>query len=157
MAIRLRSENDHRETLILAVSAWWGILELALDHGWSPMGAVLPGLWHAEVRMDSYYPGDALDWWSNGGESHSRLVLLEDALNLADALEQAFRNYEPKRVSASFFLFEPDDAELRLRPGIGALLAVIDFCRQGAFWVERYHRQLQALDNAHRRMPDALE
>ena len=141
MAIRLRNEKDPQRLLNLAVSAWWGILELALDYNWNPMGAALPGQWHLEVHMDSYYPSGALDWWGSGHDGQSRLVLLEDALNLADALEHAFRQYEPARLPASYFLFEPDDPALRWRPGIGALLAVIDFCRSGAFWVQRYQRQ----------------
>jgi hypothetical protein len=67
-------------------------------------------------------------------------VLFEDALNLADALEQAFLDYEPVRVPASYYLFEPEDPALRRRPGIGAMAALIDFCRQGSFWLES-HRQ----------------
>ena len=67
-------------------------------------------------------------------------MILEDALNMADALEQAFHEYEPRRVPAWFYLFEPEEDELRLQPSIGALMAVIDFCQEGAFWVEKYRR-----------------
>jgi len=138
VAIRLCNEKDPRQMLHLALSAWWGILELALDYDWQPLGAAIPGRIHAEVYIESYYPGIALEGWEYAHNGHSRLVLLEDALNLADALEQAFRQYEPVRLPASFFLFEPEDPALHWRPGIGALLAVVDFCRSGAFWVQRY-------------------
>ena len=148
MAIRLCNEKDPRQKLHLALSAWWGILELALDYDWYPLGAALPGSIHTEVHMDSYYPSSALEEWEYAHNGHSRLVLLEDALNLADALEQAFCQYEPMRLPASYFLFEPEDSALRLRPGIGALLAVIDFCRSGAFWVQRYSVLNHGLDPA---------
>jgi hypothetical protein len=137
VAVRLSNEKDPRHALSLALSAWWGILELALAYDWRPLGAALPGHVHVEVHMESYYPGSALEGWEAAHNGHSRLVLLEDALNLADALEQAFRQYEHPRLPASYFLFEPDDPNLCLRPGVGALLAVIDFCRSGAFWVQR--------------------
>jgi hypothetical protein len=134
--------------LNLALSAWWGILELALDYDWHPLGAAVPGIIHGEVHMESYYPDHALEGWESAHNGHSRLVLLEDALNLADALEQAFRQYEHVRLPASYFLFEPADSALRLRPGIGALLAVIDFCRSGAFWVQRHPVLFTGLDPA---------
>ena len=136
VAVRMQNEKFPHESLSLASSAWLGIVELALDYGWNPMGAVLPGAWSAEISLDSYFPLD-----QNGSGENTRLVLLEDALNLADALEQAFKEYEPLRVKASYFLFEPDDPLLRRRPSIGALLAVIDFCYLGAFWIEPYTRQ----------------
>lgn len=65
-----------------------------------------------------------------------RLVLLEDALNLVDALDRAYLAYEPVKVPASYFLFEPDDPALTLRPSLGALAAAIEVCRQGSFSVE---------------------
>jgi hypothetical protein len=68
----------------------------------------------------------------------SQLVLLEDALNLADALDQAFLEYEPLRLPASYFLF--DNGWVNGRPSIGAILEVINFCRSGAFLVENGSR-----------------
>jgi hypothetical protein len=138
VTIRMRNERQPEKTLNLAHYAWSELLELALDYGWNPMGAVVPGRWHLESSMESYYPGSD----SNGSGSDrsggdlQKQVLFEDALNLADALEQAFLDYEPVRVPASYYVFEPEDPMLRRRPGIGAMAALIDFCRQGSFWLE---------------------
>jgi hypothetical protein len=120
----LRSQRDPSRVLHLTLQAWYGILDLADLYGWSPFRAFWVGNWQ-----------DIEDPLEDG-----RLVILEDALNLADALEQAFYEYESQRVPASYYLFEPDDEYLRNRPSIGAITAVIDFCRQGAFWVEPYRR-----------------
>ena len=150
MVIRMRNERHPELTLNLALYAWSEVLELALDYGWNPMGAVIPGHWHQEMSIDSYIPGIynpgksnleyIIDQIESAITGHNKQVLFEDALNLADALEQAFLEYEPRRVPASYFLFEPEDPALRLRPGIGAVNAVIDFCRQGSFWLEPYRQ-----------------
>ncbi len=146
MTIRMRNEQQPDMTLNLASYAWSEVLELALDYGWNPMGAVLPGRWHLESSMDSYYPGnsDPGMFADQHGNGYHKQVLFEDALNLADALEQAFLDYEPLLVPASYYYFEPEEPALRRRPGIGALAAVIDFCRRGSFWLEP-HRQHQGL------------
>lgn len=167
MAVRLRNQKHTHKTLGLSTPAWWELLRLALDHGWQPMGGVLPELpasvfhpaglslldgehpeadqpwsrWegrftarHPEVLLETYLPIEpALAEWPADGQ---RLVLLEDALNLVDALDRAYQAYEPQRVPASYFLFEPDDLRLRLRPSLGALAAAIDVCRQGSFSIE---------------------
>ena len=150
MVIRMRNERHPKMTLNLALYAWSEVLELALDYGWNPMGAVIPGHWYQEMSIDSYYPRigiprtlspeNIIDQIESAANGRNKQVLFEDALNLADALEQAFLEYEPRRVPASYFLFEPEDPALRLRPGIGAVNAVIDFCRQGSFWLEPYRQ-----------------
>lgn len=136
----MRNESKPDKTLSLTATAWSGILELALVYGWNPLGAALPGSFHEEISIESYYPVAYWDHSDGGNHRPPRLVLLEDALNLADALEQAFLEYEPVRVPASYYVFEPEDQELRMRPSIGAISAVIDFCRLGSFWVEQYQR-----------------
>ncbi len=141
MAICMQNEKSPHKSLCLATPAWLGILELALDYGWNPMGAGLQGAWHAEVSLDSYFPSGGNGRQGNGSAEQGQLVLLDDALNLADALDRAFKEYEPQRVKASYFLFEPDDPYLRRRPSIGALLAVIDLCYLGAFWIKPHTRQ----------------
>jgi hypothetical protein len=138
----MRNDRRPEKTLSLAHYAWSELLELALDYGWNPMGAVVPGRWQLESSMDSYFPGNhnpeiLADHGENGAHKQ---VLFEDALNLADALEQAFLDHEPVRVPASYYLFEPEDPALRRQPGIGAMAAVIDFCREGSFWLETYHQ-----------------
>lgn len=105
------------------------------------MGTVMPGQWDAlEIAMSGYYLDSPYRWNGHAVAEETRLVLIEDALNLADALDDAFMEYEHIRVPASFYLFEPSDPKFTLRPSIGAIAAVIDFCRSGAFWIERYQR-----------------
>ena len=145
MALKLRNEKDPHQTLSLTDETWYGILDLAEDHGWNPLGAVLPGQlpghwFDLDYSLDGYYLG-LQEHWDEQEDPDSRLVVLEDTLNLADALERAFMEYEPAFVPASFFYFAPLDPSLEAQPSIGAISAVIDFCRQGAFWIECYERR----------------
>lgn len=136
MAYHLR--NDHNPNLSLSVSGqtWEALLDLAEEHDWNPLGTVLP-----ERQLWAAYAGEPDDEMLCQGSytpDHSRLVVLEDALNLGEALERAFLAYEPQRVHsypelALIGVAEP--AGLR-RPSIGAIAATADFCRQGAFWIE---------------------
>jgi len=135
----LRNQRNPIRILNLTQTAWYGLLDLADLYGWNPLGAYLPGGWQdLDIPWDGYdsppTPTGLVERFEGGG----RLVILEDALNLADALEQAFYEYEPLRVPASYYLFEPDNEYLRNRPSIGAISAVIEFCRLGAFWLESY-------------------
>lgn len=93
----------------------------------------------AEAVLETYLPFQPES--QSGPAASKRLVLFEDALNLVDALDRAYQAYEPVKVPASYFLFEPDDPALRLRPSLGALAAAIEICRQGSFSIEpwRYH------------------
>ncbi|NLG72784.1 MAG: hypothetical protein GX495_12190 [Chloroflexi bacterium] len=142
MALRLRNLNNPRKTISISSSAWFSLLELAEEYGWNPMGTVSP-----EWCLDSSSV-------SNGGEQYApldrggsslrekdvRAVTLEDALNLADALEQAFLDYEPEPDPG--FLDLPGFSRFRRYfpplPGIGAIVAVCEFCRMGAFTIERH-------------------
>ncbi len=169
----MQNQQHPQQMLGLAEWAWWGILNLAFDHGWTPMGAVWPEgrydalddfgwqeedvpadewmdeLTHAilhpgwvdELLLSSYLPGEQQGDHGAVQLEARRLVLMEDAFNLADALERAFLAYEPLRVPASYYLFESDDLALRLRPSLGALGAALDLCRQGAFMIEPFQRR----------------
>lgn len=144
MVVRLRNLNNPRYSLSLTFPAWYSILDLAEAYGWSPMDRVLPGAWLSETwdavesRPAVYAPAGTLHGkpLGVGQEGGGPLVQVENALRLAEALERAFLDYEPRRVSSTYYLFEPDDAFSSYRPSIGAILETIEFCRQGAFWVD---------------------
>jgi hypothetical protein len=139
MIVRLRNQKHPERVLLLASHAWQALLELAEQYGWNSLG-VLEG-WDALAAQEQ---GSSLafsaDWLPGELVEAGALSILEDALNLADALERAFLEEEPQRVPASYYLFEPDDPTLRNRPGIGTLLALVAFCREGAFALERVDR-----------------
>jgi hypothetical protein len=138
---RLKNEKDPNNAIHLTSETWYSILDLAEEYGWNPMGAVLPGQFHEyEYSSAGSYLGVSLNLYWNGGSDEGRLVVFEDALNMADALDQAFMEYEPLRVPASYFIFEPYDQTVPVRPSLGALSAVIEICRTGAFWIEPYNR-----------------
>ena len=141
MVYQLRNDKYPDNSIHLTQETWYGILDLAEEYGWNPMGAVLPGQFsNYELTSAGYYLGTPLNLYWNGGSDDGRLVIIEDALNLADALDRAFMEYEPVRVPASYFVFEPLDQAFPQRPSIGALSAVIEICRSGAFWIEPFNR-----------------
>ncbi|MCU0489541.1 MAG: hypothetical protein MUE67_11400 [Anaerolineales bacterium] len=142
MAVTLRNQRQPSRILNLTHTAWFGILELADLYGWTPIGSLVFDDWQdLEIPLDGYdYELSAFGSPDEPADL-GRLVILEDALNLADALDQAFFEYEPLRVPPSYYLFEPASELLRNRPSIGAIAEVIEFCRLGAFWVEPYRRQ----------------
>lgn len=93
-----------------------------------------------EALLETYLP---LQLASESNPAASkRLVLFEDALNLVEALDRAYQAYEPVKVPASYFLFEPEEPALRLRPSLGALAAAIEICRQGSFSIEPWRYRL---------------
>ncbi len=122
--------------------AWFAILDLAEEYGWNPMGSVRPGGWmDPGLSADGYLVDDPEDWDTsyNTRADEPRLVLLEDALNLADALERAFLEYEPEpEVVCEVFAPAVRSAPLDWsRPSIGTITSVMDFCRMGACLIER--------------------
>jgi len=137
MGYRLRNHNDPKIALRVNSRTWHALLDLAEEFGWNPLGTVLPewtlfsgngnGREEVDLWQGSYTPDE------------ERLVVLEDALNLADALRQAFLEYEPEWVHsyAQLSLLGADEPHGGQRPAIGAIAAAGDFCQQGAFWVER--------------------
>jgi hypothetical protein len=139
VSYHLHSENNSELTLSLNTHTWYQVLELAEAYAWNPIGTVLPewlpGLWEDDgngSHFDEHLPGSYTP-------DTGRLVLLEDALNLADALERAFLAYEPNPALSGrgIFYTEWDDLSVRNRPAIGVLLILVEFCRLGAFWVRR--------------------
>ena len=139
MSIRLSIQNEKLHTLRMTDGAWFDILDLAEQYGWNPMGAVDPN-W-AQLSA-GFFGGDGYSWEDPAAASYtsgaSSLVLFEDALNLADALEQAFIEYDPSPSSQYLPGYTNDWGEYNdgLRAGIGVLLALTDFCRHGAFHVD---------------------
>lgn len=141
MIFTLRNQRDTTRILNLTRTAWYGLLDLADLYGWNPLGVSKSNGWQdLDIPWDGYDNEVTLTGLPENPLGNGRLVILEDALNLADALEQAFYEYEPLKVPASYYLFEPENEYLRNRPSIGAISAVIEFCRLGAFWLETFRR-----------------
>lgn len=142
MIIRLRSLQYPLISLSMTQFAWYELLELAEVYGWNPPGGAWPGLDSAQdldadiYRSGSHSPVGRLTWDADLALDACSVVTREDAFSLREALDQAFLEAEPQRVPASYYLFEPDDAHLRWRPGVGVLTALTDFCRLGSFTVD---------------------
>jgi len=135
----LSNNKNPGQALRMINGAWFDILGLAVDYGWNPMGTVrnpwLPGV---PIEQDWFNPED-LDLWSGSYVSEVvSLVLLDDALNLADALERAFIEYhpQPSRRYLPGYFNGSGERDGGLRAGVGVILALADFCRDGAFWIE---------------------
>jgi hypothetical protein len=149
LTVRLRNTSNPQQVLNLTHQTWFSLLDLAEAYGWRPFGLMnLPDgdAWNPPGQPPGYdptgmrfgYPGQQDGY--EGDEDDSPLVALEDAWGLAEALEEAFLDYEPLHVPASFFLFAPEDSPLELRPSIGTIMETARFCRLGAFTIEPYTR-----------------
>lgn len=134
MSFRLRNQKIPRLTLTLSAQAWFGVLELAQAYDWNSMGTLSPA-----SDLTQAIPGEEDPWAWDYTPEGSRLVLLEDALNLADALQRAYHDEEPGEAWYSAGLFmqtlaaPPDE----FQPAVGVIQEMIEFCRQGAFLIER--------------------
>lgn len=142
MSYRLINEKDSTIMLGLSAWAWHSILDLAEDFGWNPLGTVLPE-WSYRMELAGPRNGKhARNGWNGDYTTEDgRMVVLDDALNLADALERAFLHHEPQHIADYNDIFLGGLArptEYQLRPGIGAITALVDFCRLGPFWIERF-------------------
>jgi len=136
MGFRLHNLQNPHKTLRLSRRTWFGLLELAEAHGWNPLGTVSQeyplgesNSFHSSIEM-------LPDW--DGSYWEERQVLLDDALNLMDALQEAFETYEPVRLPSLYalgWLSEFDEIE-RTHPSLGALERTIAFCQGGAFRIE---------------------
>lgn len=139
MRICLSIQNEKLHTLRMTVGAWFDMLALAEQYGWNPMGTVPPN-W--AMHSAGFFGDDGHSWEESGAGSYtseaSSLVLFEDALNLADALEQAFIEYDPHPSSQYLPGYSNDWGENYdgLRAGIGVVLELTEFCRHGAFRVD---------------------
>jgi hypothetical protein len=140
LSLKLRNEANPGKTLSMSNETWFSILELAEVHGWNPLGTFTPQWWLQMEPVQSGYDPD--EWEGNLDEEvefDRKLVVLEDALNLAEALELAFLEYEPYRVRVFAQVPMANLAERvnGTRPSIGVISAVIDICRQGPFFIEK--------------------
>jgi hypothetical protein len=117
---------------------WYDLLETALENGWNPLGVARPDWWMLPGEDLFGEPGE-LPGDGYTGEKHG-LVLFEDALNLADALERAIADYEPEwtrfqewgGVALSGVTLSIEKAI----PSLGAMGCLVDFCRMGAFHIQ---------------------
>jgi hypothetical protein len=140
---RLVNQEDPNQTIGLVNQTWYGILEVAQKYGWIPMGTSLSGeyfdVYPLEEILNGVYDSPS-PWRGSYASEEPRLVSMDDALNLADALDRAFLAYDP-RVHA--LKHEADrigqfERPLRGWPSIGAMVLVVEFCRNGAFWIEKF-------------------
>jgi hypothetical protein len=136
---QLRNQNNIERTFKINQATWYGLLDLAEEHGWNPMGTILLEPLY-EIENSSWSEFKNLDQWDGDYWTHDgRLVLFEDALNLADALESAFLNYQPTFQTSiyDFFPTSNNHSPKNLHPSIGAIRILIDFCQLGAFYIEK--------------------
>ena len=139
MAYRLKNHLDPNQMLGLTHNTWLDIVSLAKEYGWTPYGVIMPGQFQ-EHESSGTYLGVRLQVLEEEFISDSRLVVLEDALNLADALDRAFQEYEPIRLPADYFYFTRAQLERLLPPSVGAIMSVLELSRLGAFWIEPFRR-----------------
>jgi hypothetical protein len=135
VAYRLVNQRDGNRNIKINSQTWYGILELAEDYGWSPLGTVLP----ERYGLAGFYRGDPDQWYGDYWSEGSRLVLIEDALNLADALNEAYLDYEPIHAPTLHSYFDGNGFAFldRPQPSMGAITLVVDLCQQGAFFIEK--------------------
>jgi hypothetical protein len=139
VSYRLVNQKNPSKRLSLSTYAWYISLESAENSGWNPMGAVPELTDESEtMSLEKYWFIQELDTQAYfDGESST--VLLEDALNLADALDRVFLTFEPERVDwwyTEYYngLFNPAP---KSHPSIGTIKTLANFCRQGAFRIMR--------------------
>jgi hypothetical protein len=134
VSYQLVNQADPDQTVQMNNWTWFGILELAENYGWNPKGTVTPG----KLELAGFYPGDGSRWHGEYWGNEARLVLIEDALNLADALEEAFIKYEPVRLPSlhPFHLAGGNGDGHGRTPAVGVIQIMIRFCQSGAFLIE---------------------
>ncbi len=142
MSYSFTNQKKPARTLALTHATWTGVLHLAETFGWRSFSPVFPGegLLHSAWLAGSYL-GIPLISSEEDAEAARTLMLAEDALGLADAIEQAYESFEPVRLPLAYFLFADEVLERRLQPGLGVMAELIDFCRLGAFWIDPYQQK----------------
>jgi hypothetical protein len=138
LVIRLRNERDPLKVVCMTGWTWFSILDLAEQHGWRPYGAAdAEWLWSSPNTPGPREGQDLLT--GSYAYTSGSLVLLDDALNLADALDKAFLAYEPERMRSytDLTLFGVFGPALVGKPGIGVILETAEFCQWGAFRIEQ--------------------
>ncbi len=130
MSFRLVNQRCPSKTLAVNKVTWYGLLETALENGWNPLGAAQPEWW-LELGEPDELSGDGYVGERQG------LILFEDALNLADALERAIAAYEPEWTPyqewGGVTLAGVALPAKKAIPSLGAMCCLVDFCRMGAF------------------------
>ncbi len=144
MIYRLQNQKYPDKTLSLTANTWHKILDLAEKFGWSPVVRGQSDHWEALLPVAGTINGRPLLVYDEAQESKLTLIIIEDALNLADCLEDAFIDLEPVRLPSRYFYFKDWGIENDLAPSIGAIQSVIDFARIGAFHIEAYRRLNQS-------------
>ena len=118
--------------------AWYGILDIAEEQGWNPLGTVHPEWWLFPGRSGT---GSGLEFREMLAGSYIgeeiRLVLIEDVLNLADAPARSSQEYEPEWTRFEAAAEDALAGQSRSKPSLGAILLVEEFCRLGAFSIEK--------------------
>ena len=134
MSYRLTNQGDPELRIRMNNWTWFGVLELAEKYGWNPRGTVTP----ERLELAGFHPGNGRSWFGSYWGSEVRLVLLEDALNLADALDDAFIKYEPRRLLSlhPFHLGSANGDQNGHMPAVGVIQLMIEFCQEGAFTIE---------------------
>jgi hypothetical protein len=133
VSYRLICQNDPDQKIQINSWTWFGILELAMKFGWNPRGTVTP----ENLEMAGIYSSLTVPWQGSYWGRETRLVLFEDALNLADALDEAFIKVEPRRLpSLHPFHLNAGNGDLgNPVPAIGVIQMMIGLCQQGAFLI----------------------
>jgi hypothetical protein len=126
-------------TLGLISSTWYGILELAEENGWLPMGTIPSDPWDAGMVLPGLGFHVARDWGGDYWSDNGGLVLFEHALNLADALERAILDYEPQYTPSLYYftIFGGNNGLNRIQSSLGAIQGVINLCYLGVFKIEK--------------------
>ena len=157
MGYRLTNQNDPNIILSLSALAWYCLLEQAEEYGWHPMGTVALSEME-DINAFSIAGEESQFSWIDDEPEYSsslqwsytypepRVVLIEDALNLHEALGRAFMAYEPEWTWNYDDLFTLDQLMFpgfireakRSKPSIGALTSLIDFCQLGSFTVNPF-------------------
>lgn len=141
MSFRLTGEHETTPTIHLNTRTWYEVLDLAEEHGWNPMGTVQPEWLNGVADWLGSQLSEPVDLSDSSYTPEvSRTVLLEDALNMADALERAFLAYEPRGCNGHnrSHRTEWDDwFGNGSRPAVGVIVVLVDFLRAGSFRIER--------------------
>lgn len=143
IAYLLRNDKDPGAALGITIDTWNKILNLAEVHGWRPVGMVGRDFRDLNKPLAGVFLGRPLLLQEEVHREKIGFVVLEDALNLADALDRAFLAYEPDYLPAGYFFFKNQEIEDRLLPSIGAIREVIEFCKRGSFWIEPFRNSNQ--------------
>jgi hypothetical protein len=139
MFYRLSNHDDPGVTFGLTSTTWYGILELAEENGWNPMGTMPPDPDDAGLVLAGMGSLDVNHWNGEYWGDEGGLVLFEDALNLADALERALLNYEPQYIPSLYYytIFGENSSSNGSQPSLGAIQGIIDLCYLGNFKIEK--------------------